>query len=117
MFFIWFIIAQLVIAVIVVWALKGNLDNLLIDMAMKQFDLRIRDKSSPIIAVTVTSHKKLNAEIQAKIIKETSRNLGETVKPVFQIDKNLMGGMIIKTGSNVIDCSLRDRLHRAKTQR
>jgi ATP synthase F1 delta subunit len=117
MFFVWFIVVQLVVAAIVVWALRSNLDNLLIEMAMKQFELRIRDKSTPISAVAVISHKALNAESQTKISKETLKNWGETVKPVFQIEKNLMGGVIIKVGNNVIDCSLRDRLHRAWTQR
>src|SRR3989338_8900666 len=101
MFFVWFIIAQLIIAAIVVFVLRKNLDNLLIDMAMKQFELRIRDRSSPVLAVTVTASKEFNAEVQAKIRKETLRHQGESLKPVFQVDKSLMGGMIIKIGNNV----------------
>lgn len=117
MILVWFVIVQLVIAAIVVFVLRGNLNNLLVEMAMKQFELRIRDKSAPIPAVTVISHKGLHEEIRGTIIKETSKNCGETVKPVFQVDKSLLGGIIMKIGSNIIDCSLRDRLHRARTQR
>ena len=114
MFLIFVFLAQLVVCAIVVFILKKILDNILIDSAIRQLELCNQGKKSSIDALTVISYQNLNTKNQERITRAALKQFGETAKPAFTIDRSLLGGMVIKVGSRIIDCSLKDRLRQAR---
>ena len=108
-----FILAQLVVAAGIVFVLKKVLDNMLAELALRQFELVGREKKSLDAPLVVITHKGLNAKQEQRIVQVALKQFGAAAKPSFQVDRSLLGGMVIKVGSYLIDCSLKDRLRRA----
>ena len=73
-----------------------------------------QEKRAGVKAVTVVTHKNLKVAYQERLRRAVLKQLGAAAALSFQIDKSLLGGMIIKLGAHVIDCSLRDRLRQAR---
>ena len=113
MIFIYFIFGQLVVAVWVVLFLKKKLDGILIESAIKQLEYLGAEKKSGIKSVAAVTHKNLDLKNQEQLKRTVAKQLGATTVLSFQIDKSLMGGVVLKLGNQVIDCSLRDRLQQA----
>lgn len=114
MFFAYVLLGQIVVASIVVLVLKKTLDNILIDSAIRQLELLSQEKKTGVQAVTVVTHKDLKVAYQERLKRATLKQLGAAAALSFQIDKSLLGGMVIKVGAHTIDCSLRDRLRQAR---
>jgi F0F1-type ATP synthase delta subunit len=115
MVFFLFISGQLLVAAIVVFVLKYKLDEILLDIGIQQMEVLSSEKKAKVKAVTVITHKSLSTKYQDRIVRTVSKQFGSGAALSFQIDKNLMGGAIFKLGDVVaFDCSLRERLQRAK---
>lgn len=68
------------------------------------------------VTADVVSARELSAAQNDKIRDTLSKSLGATVKLNTIVDPDIMGGLIVKVGSKLIDNSVRtrlDRLHRA----
>ena len=62
----------------------------------------------------ITSAEELNDE-QRKNIKEQLKNtLGEKLSLKFIIDKKIIGGLVVKVGSKMIDTSLANKINKLK---
>ncbi len=62
------------------------------------------------VDVTVTSAVPMSSEQQAQVITALQKRLGRSVNLTTEIDKDLIGGAVIRAGDVVIDGSLRARL-------
>lgn len=108
------LLAQGILAVIIVIVLKNILDNNLIESAIRRLEWWLRtEHSSSVNQVTVISHKKLHPKNEERIVKAAGEYFKDSGKPVFQIDRKIMGGVVIKVGENIFDYSLKDRLRLA----
>ena len=70
----------------------------------------LRAEAEGEIEATVTSAFELTAEQSDKIITALSKRLERTVRIVNVVDKDLIGGAIIRAGDLVIDGSLKGRV-------
>lgn len=78
-----------------------------------QSDMAVRQGE---VTADVISARELSAAQNDKIRDTLSKSLGATVKLNAIVDPDIMGGLIVKVGSKLIDNSVRtrlDRLHRA----
>ena len=62
------------------------------------------------ITADVTSAVPLNDDQQARLRDTLARSSGKTVKLNTRVDETLIGGMIVKLGSTMIDSSIRSKL-------
>jgi F-type H+-transporting ATPase subunit delta len=66
------------------------------------------------VLADITSAEELNDE-QRKNIKEQLKNtLGEKLSLKFIIDKKIIGGLVVKVGSKMIDTSLANKINKLK---
>jgi F0F1-type ATP synthase delta subunit len=114
MFFVYVLIGQLIIAAIVVFVLKKKLDQILIDLAVRQAEVTESQRKAGAQVVTVVTHKSLIAKDQDPISRRLVKSFRTPVTVSFLSDPSIMGGVIIKFGNEVIDCSLRERLRQAR---
>lgn len=106
------VLAQLVVIAIIVFILKQVLDNMLIDLSVSLFEVwRPEQKFSE--PVYIISHRRLKDKYRSRLDKAAGRHSIETTRLQYQIDKKILGGIIIKAGHKLIDCSLKDRLRQA----
>ena len=63
-----------------------------------------------IVDVTVTSAQPISKKQQDTISKALRERLGRDVNLATQIDESLIGGLIVKVGSRMIDTSIRSKL-------
>ena len=67
------------------------------------------------LKVNVTSVSEVSDSLISKLKKIFSKNGKMNVKIVNIIDKDLLGGLIIQVGSNLIDTSVRTKLNKIKS--
>ncbi|MCB9772019.1 MAG: F0F1 ATP synthase subunit delta [Candidatus Omnitrophica bacterium] len=116
-----FVLPQVVAITIIVIVLKKILDRNLINLAIEQLEAgrlnpteaQIKNLGAAKFPFIVTTHKKIKDIDRERILKAITKNISGGVTPDFQIDNKIRGGMIIKAGENISDCSLSDRLRRA----
>ena len=70
---------------------------------------RIRAEKGEVIA-EVTSAKALTKTQAEKLAKVLSASAGKDVKLVTSVDEGLIGGIVVKVGSKMIDTSIRSKL-------
>lgn len=87
---------------------ENNRLELLPDIASIYEELRAEAEGE--IEATVTSAFELTSEQSDKIIAALSKRLERTVRIVNVVDKDLIGGAIIRAGDLVIDGSLKGRV-------
>ena len=73
-------------------------------------DLKISNNKE--IKITVTSVIKLSENVIGQLKKIFSKNGKMNVKVVNLIDENMLGGLILQVGSNLIDMSVRSKLNK-----
>ena len=119
MWFIYFFIAQVVVAIIVIAFLRWALEGMLVDMALRQIEywLNTEGKSESVKKITVVSYQPLKTAEVARLQKAMRRSWGEEGTISFQTDPKILGGMLSDAGTQKFDCSLRDRLRRAFPKR
>lgn len=62
------------------------------------------------VTADVTSAQALTQEQQSRLVSTLSAKTGKTVKLNARVDESLIGGMIVKLGSQMIDSSIRSKL-------
>ncbi|CCO08432.1 F0F1 ATP synthase subunit delta [Desulforamulus hydrothermalis] len=68
------------------------------------------------VAAEVTSAIQLSDEQKQQLIQVASRLAGKQVEPTFAVDPSLIGGVVVKIGSKVIDGSIKTRLAALKSR-
>lgn len=77
----------------------------------EQFEY-LRAEHEQRVEVTVTSAYKLTAAEQTKLANALKKRLNREISITTQVDKSLIGGVILRAGDTVIDGSVRGRLNR-----
>ncbi|RUR30127.1 F0F1 ATP synthase subunit delta [Vreelandella andesensis] len=77
----------------------------------EQFEY-LRAEHEQRVEVTVTSAYKLTAAQQTKLANALKKRLNREISITTQVDKTLIGGVILRAGDTVIDGSVRGRLNR-----
>ncbi|AZM97842.1 MULTISPECIES: F0F1 ATP synthase subunit delta [Halomonadaceae] len=77
----------------------------------EQFEY-LRAEHEQRVDVTVTSAYKLTAAQQTKLANALKKRLNREISITTQVDKTLIGGVILRAGDTVIDGSVRGRLNR-----
>ncbi|MDD5383682.1 MAG: F0F1 ATP synthase subunit delta [Gallionella sp.] len=70
----------------------------------------LRAEAEKTVNVVVDSAFELSAAQQAKIVSSLKARMGREIKLVCKINKELLGGVVIRAGDKVIDGSARTRL-------
>jgi F-type H+-transporting ATPase subunit delta len=65
---------------------------------------------------TIETATELPSEAGAQIVANLKRKYGSDLAANFVVNKDLLGGMRIRVGSDVWDSSVRNRLHRLQQQ-
>jgi F0F1-type ATP synthase delta subunit len=68
------------------------------------------------VGVLVATTPRPDEALQAEIGNALARRLGRTVIPTFTVDPELLGGMVVRVGDEILDGSVRSsaaRLRRA----
>ena len=107
---------QLVAAAIIVYILKKVLDNMLIDLASRHFDLwmhRQQAREHPAENISIISHRPLKSKHKEKFLKITTKYSNQKIQPAFEIDKSILGGVMIKGSDDILDFCLKTRLEEA----
>ena len=66
------------------------------------------------VLADVTSADKLNDEQKTNITNQLKNILGDKLSLNFDVDKNIIGGLIVKVGSKMIDTSLLNKINKLK---
>ena len=67
-------------------------------------------------SATIETASELAPDASAQIVTNLKRKYGNDLTARFVVDKELLGGMRIRVGSDVWDSSVRNRLHRLQQQ-
>ena len=70
----------------------------------------LRAEAEKTVSVVVDSAFELSASQQEKIISSLKARMGREIKLVCKVNKELLGGVVIRAGDKVIDGSARTRL-------
>ena len=70
----------------------------------------LRAEAEKTLDVVVDSAFELSSEQQDKIVKSLKARMGREIKLVCKVNKELLGGIVIRAGDKVIDGSARTRL-------
>jgi F-type H+-transporting ATPase subunit delta len=73
-------------------------------------------KKNGIHVADVTTTHPLSSEQQEKLASHLGKMVGGTVRLEVEEDRDLLGGMIIKIGSRLIDASVQGKLVRVERQ-
>ncbi len=113
-FLVKLILAQCILAVIIIVVLKNILDNKLIESAIRRIETWPQTEPARSAGeMVVISHKNLTPANKERILKAARERFSQQMNPVFKIDKGIMGGIVIKIGEHALEYSLKDRLHLA----
>ena len=105
------LISKDLLGLIILLAKNARL-NILEEVLKSYIELHTADNKE--IKVNVTSVIKINDSLENKLKKILSKNGKLKVKIINLIDKDLLGGLIIQIGSNLIDMSIKTKLNKVK---
>jgi len=86
----------------------------LLESMMIAFDRRLADHRGEVSAEAIAAAA-LNDEQMKRLRGEIERAVGKAVNLSVKVDHDLLGGMIVKVGSKMIDSSLKTKLNRLKS--
>jgi len=66
------------------------------------------------LEVTVTSAVELDPSVAEKIGREIERQTGQAVELQSRVDRDILGGLVLRVGNMVLDASLRNRLEKLR---
>ena len=66
------------------------------------------------VLADITSAGELNDDQKNNITNQLKSILGDKLSLSFDVDKNIMGGLIVKVGSKMIDTSLANKINKLK---
>lgn len=87
---------------------EKNKINLLGEI-LKSFE-QISAENSGISVVEIISATELNQDYKNRIINKLEQKLGKKVEPYWNIEPEIIGGLIFKIGDTVIDSSLKNKI-------
>ncbi|MBF97289.1 MAG: ATP synthase subunit delta [Alphaproteobacteria bacterium MarineAlpha9_Bin4] len=77
--------------------------------------IELQNSNNKEIKINVTSVSRLNDDLIGQLKKIFSKNSKKNVKVVNLIDQDLLGGLIVQIGSNLIDTSVKTKLNKIKS--
>ena len=86
------------------------LEKILIDF------LEVCSKSRGEIKAELSSAKELSETDISNIKEELSQNFGANIKLNYKYDPNLIGGLVLKVGSTMVDNSIKNKLQQIQKQ-
>jgi F-type H+-transporting ATPase subunit delta len=66
------------------------------------------------VLADITSADELNDDQKNNITNQLKSILGDKLSLSFDVDKNIMGGLIVKVGSKMIDTSLANKINKLR---
>jgi len=66
------------------------------------------------VLADITSADELNDDQKNNITNQLKSILGDKLSLSFDVDKNIMGGLIVKVGSKMIDSSLANKINKLR---
>ncbi len=77
---------------------------------------RLHDKQTGIVQSKVITAKALDEELMAEVTNYLNGiEKGEKVEVSFNVNKKILGGLVVKYGDRILDNSLKTRLNQLKT--
>ncbi len=76
--------------------------------------LRIISSKRGEISANLISSKKIDEQVLSNVEKEISSSINRPIKLNYQVDENLIGGVVIQIGSLMIDSSVKSKLDKYK---
>ena len=86
-----------------------------VEKIFKDF-LEVCSKSRGEINAELMAAKELNGEEITKVKNELAENFGSNIKLNYKHDPSLIGGLVIKVGSTMVDTSIKNKLHQIQKQ-
>lgn len=94
-----------------IYIISKNNRILLLPIILNQFN-NLYNFHIKTTQIKIVSHNKLNNNQIKKISKIMENYLSQKIQLIFNIDKNIIGGIVLYIKDNVIDLSLKGRLSR-----
>jgi|GEM_PF-4473735 len=107
------LVLQGVVIGIMALILRGLLNRMLLDQAVRYLQAGSDVQTQGVNVVTVQTASAAGAALRQRIQMAVCQRFPDSVTIDFQVCKKIRGGAVIHVGSHVIDCSLQDRLERA----
>ena len=86
-----------------------------IDKINERFAVELEERSGVVTAHVTSSRELTNAE-KAELHASLAKLTGRQVRPEFDIDKDLIGGVVTRIGSTVYDASVKTQLQNLKEE-
>lgn len=83
-----------------------NLDNII--QAYNEAVMNITNRKS----ITIVSAIELSNDIKNKIIEKLETKYNKIILASWEISEDIIGGLIVKSDDEVIDCSIKNKLHK-----
>lgn len=112
-FFVFILVGQLIVVAFVFFVLKVVLNKMLIELAVRHIEFWKISEAKEVDRILILSHKSLKKVYIDRVKRAAAKIFAQNVCVDFQIQKSLLGGVVIYAGDKTIDCSLKDRLTRA----
>lgn len=90
---------------------KGRAE--LLPLCIDDFE-KLYNQVNKVIVASVTSAVPLTEEEKDKLIKNLEKKTGHRVELLCHVDKEIIGGIIIKTEDSVLDGSLKQKIRKVK---
>ena len=90
---------------------KGRAE--LLPLCIDDFE-RLYNQVNRVVLAEVTSAVPLTEDEKTKLIKSLEKKTGHKIELVCRVDKDILGGIIIRTEDSVLDGSLVHKIHRIK---
>ena len=108
------LLVQVIVITIIVVILKIALDKKLIELAMRQLEfLKADNAPGAATRISIISCPALATPYKDQMTQIIKKQCGASTIVDFLVDKKIMGGVVIKRGEQVIDCSVKNRLQQA----
>ncbi len=85
----------------------------LIPTCMEDFE-RLYNEVNKVVVAEVTSAVPLTNEERARLTQSLQRKTGHRVELVCYVDKDILGGIIVRTDDSVLDGSLKHKIRKVK---
>ena len=90
---------------------KGRIE--LLPLCIADFE-KLYNEVNRVVVAHVTSAVPLTDEQRVKLISSLEKKTGHQVELVCSVDKDILGGIIVKTEDCVLDGSLKHKIHKVK---
>ena len=74
------------------------------------YEAMLADEKGEVTAELISAVELTKAQVDA-VTKKISQSVGKTVSMTLSVDPSLLGGLVVRVGSRMIDASLKTKLH------